>query len=420
MDIDSNNSHKAPSSDGYRKKTIKAGIPKEKHPNGGQRGHKGKTLKRVAQADHVEVHLPGRCESCGASFEGVPYQVLQSRQVFDIPDPRLEITEHQLCEITCCGVKQQGKYPKDVRAAVQYGAGVQALVTKLSVDHKMPLNQISQLFADLYGYDLNSTTIESALKRGYKLAESIEHQNIKHLLAQEVVNYDETGIRVDGKLHWLHTASTATHTHLFVHEKRGQKALESEGSIFKDFKGIAVHDCWSPYFKFNGMRHTLCGAHLLRELNHLIEQDSLWAADMHEFLLDLYKNAYPSATSEQIYLHYHIILAQADSEEVPPQPSKRGRPKQSAGRNLFDRLKKYEEGVLAFALESNVPFTNNQAERDLRGAKVKQKVSGCFRTQTGAHTYARLQALILTFRKQEHNVFSSLRNLFLPSTLFTT
>ena len=423
LGMDSNNSHKPPSSDGYqkkKKKVTKPAFPRGKRKKkGGQEGHKGKTLERVAQADFVEVHLPERCNCCGTSFEGVAYQVVQSRQVFDIPDPRLEITEHQLGEITCCGIKQQGKYPEDVRATVQYGAGVQTLVTKLSVDHKMPLNQISQLFADLYGYDLNSTTIESTLKRGYKLAESVEQQNIKQLLEQEVVNYDETGIRVDGKLHWLHTASTATHTHLFVHEKRGQKALESEASIFKDFKGIAVHDCWSPYFKFNGMRHSLCGAHLLRELNKLIEQDSLWATDMHEFLLDLYKNAYPSATAEQIYLHYHIILAQADAEEPPPRRSKRGRPKQSEGRNLFNRLKKYEKGVLAFALESNVPFTNNQAERDLRGAKVKQKVSGCFRTQAGAHIYARLQALILTFRKQEHNVFSSLRTLFALSS-FTT
>ena len=120
------------------------------------------------------------------------------------------------------------------------------------------------------------------------MAESVKNQNIANLLAQNIVHFDETGIRVGGKLHWLHTASTSTHTHLFIHEKRGKDALESEASILKNFKGTAVHDCWSPYFKFDGMRHTLCGAHLLRELNNLIENGSLWAEDMHEFLLDLY------------------------------------------------------------------------------------------------------------------------------------
>ena len=413
LGLNSDNSHKPPSSDGY-KKTTKPGIPKDvKHPRGGKKGHKGRTLKKVLNPDHVEVHLPENCQCCGRIFtEENIHEITQNRQVFDIPEPKLEITEHQIGQITCCGVKQPGKYPKNVTAPVQYGAGVQALVTKLSVDHKMPLNQISQLFDDTYGYELNSTTIERALKLAYTLAESVENQNKSEILAQDIVHFDETGIRVNGKLHWLHTASTATHTHLFIHEKRGKNALESESSILKDFKGIAVHDCWSPYFKFDGMRHTLCGAHLLRELNNLVENDSLWANEMHQFLLDLYKTPYPSSANEQIRQHYHIILAQAEIEEPPPKPGKRGRPKQSVGRNLLNRLKKYEVGVLAFAFETDVPFTNNQAERDLRGAKVKQKVSGCFRTQSGAHTYARLQAVVLTVRKQGLNVLISLRNLF--------
>ena len=199
----------------------------------------------------------------------------------------------------------------------------------------MPLNQISQLFKDIYDYEINSTTIERALKLGYELAQSIENQNITNLLAQDVVHFDETGIRVAGKLHWLHTASTSTHTH------GGKDALESEASILKDFKGTAVHDCWSPYFKFDGMRHTLCGAHLLRELNNLVEKGSLWAEDMHEFLLNLYKTPYLSSAKEQIHQHYHIILSQANIEEPPPKPSKRGRPKQSVGRNLLNRLLKW-------------------------------------------------------------------------------
>jgi transposase len=415
LGLDSGNSHKPPSSDGYRKKTVKPGLPKDgKRAHGGQEGHKGKTLMRVARPDLMHVHLPGQCAFCGRRFTlEEEHEVIQSRQVFDLPEPKLEVTEHCIGQVKCCGVLQRGEYPAEVTASVQYGAGVRALVTQLSVDHKMPLEQISRLFENLYGYDLNSATVEDALGLGYALAEPVEHQVIAHLQTQETVHFDETGIRVNGKLHWLHTASTATHTHLFVHEKRGAEALESETSVIKDFTGVAVHDCWSPYFNFEQARHVLCGAHLLRELNHLMENGSLWADEMHEFLLDLHKMPRPIVAAEEIRQHYRILLAQADLEEPPPQRGPRGTPKQSVGRNLFNRLKKHEDGVLAFAWEPGIPFTNNQAERDLRPAKVKLKVSGCFRTKPGAHVYARLQAVISTFRKQGLNVFTSLRELFL-------
>ena len=415
LGLDSNNSHKPPSSDGYKKKSVKPGLPKEgKRANGGQEGHKGKTLERVSQAERIELHLPRQCQCCGRRFmtEEV-HRVVQSRQVFDLPEAKLEVTEHRIGQIECCGVLQQGEYPVEVTASVQYGAGVRALVTKLSVEHRMPQEQISQLFEDMYGYALNSATVEGALALGYNLAEPVEKQVITQLREQETVHFDETGMRVEGKLQWLHTACTEKHTHLFVHEKRGTTALESGASVLKDFTGTAVHDCWSPYFKFERARHVLCGAHLLRELNSLVENGSLWAEEMHDLLLTLHKMPCPVVAAEEIRKHYHIILAQAELEEPPPQPGKRGKPKQSAGRNLLDRLKKYEDGVLAFALEPGVPFTNNQAERDLRPAKVKLKVSGCFRTQLGARIYARLQAVISTFRKQGLSVFATLRDLFL-------
>ncbi|HPE73101.1 MAG TPA: IS66 family transposase [Candidatus Competibacter sp.] len=414
LGLNSTNSHQPPSSDGYQKKTAKPGLPKAgNRANGGQAGHRGNTLQRVAQPDQVQIHLPRQCRCCGRAFSpDEVHEVMPSRQVFDVPEPKLEVTEHRLVQIQCCGVWQRGEYPAEVTAAVQYGAGVRALVTKLSVDHKMPLEQISQLFEDLYGYDLNSATIEEALERGYTLAEPIEQQVVARLLAQETVHFDETGVRVAGRLHWLHTASTATHTHLFVHAKRGNEALASVASVLKDFHGTAVHDCWSPYFQFQQARHVLCGAHLLRELNNLMENGSRWAKDLHQWLWTLHQGPRPVAAADDVRGHYRRILAQADGEEPPPQPSPRGKPKQSKGRNLLNRLREHEGGVLAFALEPGIPFTNNQAERDLRPAKVKQKVSGCFRTQPGAQVYARLQAAISTFRKQL-NVFTCLRQLFL-------
>lgn len=414
LGLNSGNSDKPPSSDGYGKKTVKPGLPKEgKRANGGQKGHEGKTLRRTEQPDYAAVHLPGRCSRCGRRFgTNELHEVIGSRQVFDLPEPKLEVTEHRIGRIECCGVLHEGEYPADVTASVQYGSAVRALVVKLSVACRMPMEQISGLFEDVYGYSLNTATIEDALQRAYELSAPIEEKIRSALLNSKTVHFDETGIRAAGKLNWLHTASSETCTCLFIHQKRGAAALESEASILKNFTGNAVHDCWSPYFRFDGMRHVLCGAHLLRELAGLMEKGSLWAEEMREFLLDLYKMPHPIAAADEVRNHYHVILAHADAEEPPPQPGRCGKAKHSVGRNLLNRLKKHEEGVLAFALEEDVPFTNNQAERDLRPAKVKQKVSGCFRTENGAQVYARLQAVVSTFRKQGMQVFASLRELF--------
>jgi transposase len=413
LGMDSSNSDKPPSSDGYKKRSVKPGLPRDKNSsNGGPEGHKGDTLKRVEQPEHVQIHIPEQCGCCGRHFMPEEAQVVQSRQVFDLPEPKLEVTEHRSGQVECCGRVQCGQYPVEVMANVQYGPGVRALITKLSVEHKMPMKQISSWLEDMYGYEVNRATIEGMVMRGYHLAEAIESQSMASLYEAATVHFDETGVRVEGQLQWLHTASTETHTHWFIHKKRGGEALNSEASVLKDFTGTAVHDCWSPYFNFEDAWHVLCGAPLWRELAGLEENGSLWAGEMHEFLLDLYKMPRPILAQEEVRKHYHILLEPAQSEEPPPQPGKRGKPKQSPGRNLLNRLRQHEDGVLAFALDWDVPFTNNQAERDLRPAKVKQKVSGCFRTQVGACAYARLQAAISTFRKPGMNVFATLRDLF--------
>lgn len=414
LGMDSTNSHQPPSSEGYQKKTTQPGLPKKKgQGKGGQKGHKGRTLERVEKPDYVEVHLPLQCECCGRQFgTEEEYEIIQRRQVFDLPEPKLEVTEHRLGQITCCGKGQPGEYPVEVNTPVQYGAGVRALIMMLSVDCKMPLEQISQFFADIFGYKLNSQTIIEVLERGYELSAPLEEQIKAALKEAEVTHFDETGIRVEGKLYWLHTASNEENTHLFLHPKRGTEALNSEESVLPDFKGIAVHDCWSPYFTFNQAEHALCGAHLLRELQGLIEEGSLWAQEMHEFLLDIYNRSNPMVAAEEIRKHYQIILNHAQQEEPAPQPGKRGRPKQSRGRNLLDRLRTHQESVLAFVFEVGVPFTNNQAERDLRPAKVKLKVCGGFRTLEGGIVYARIQALVSTLRQRGMNVFAQLRDLF--------
>jgi transposase len=231
------------------------------------------------------------------------------------------------------------------------------------------------------------------------------------------VNFDETGLRVAGKLHWLYTAGNGHYTYLFVHAKRGKKALQSEKSVLKDFTGYAIHDCLAAYFSFLEAKHGLCNAHLLRELQALIEDKTKWAQAMHELLLELHQELAGSTLSKQaaelLRERYRQILHQADEEEPPPKVKQgKGRPKNTPGRNLLRRLQQHEEAVLAFALVEGIPFTNNLAERDLRPAKVKQKVSGCFRTVLGAEVYARLQAIIATCRKQARNIFATLRDIF--------
>lgn len=420
LGLNSSNSHKPPSSDGLAKQrsALKPGLPKDKvKEKGGQKGHKGNTLKQVAEPEHVVLHVAKRCACCGRDFSAearAKASVVEKRQVFDLPPARLAVTEHQLGTLRCCGVEQRGAFPASVAASVQYGAGVKALVTMLAVDYRLPLERISRLFSDLYGYKLNSRTSLANLERGYERLAPTEAKIKSQLLARGVVHFDETGLRTQGKLHWLHTASSQDYTHLFVHEKRGTEALNSADSVLKDFKGVAVHDCWSSYFRFSHCRHALCGAHLLRELKALVEQGSSWAALMHRYLLDLYKRTLPLAASEaELWLgRYQALLAQAEQEEPPPRQGKRGRPKLSPGRALLTRLSKYQQAVLAFAFEPDVPFTNNQAERDIRPAKVKLKICGTFRTLTGAKHYARIQAVISTLRKQNKNVFASLQDLF--------
>lgn len=419
LEQNSQNSHKPPSSDGYRKKSVQPGLPKrEKQAPGGKPGHKGKTLRQVERPDKVQVHLPGCCSGCGRTVSAEEkHIVVGKRQVFDLPEPKLEVIEHRLGQIECCGQVQTGQYPAYVTASVQYGPGVRALVTKYSVEHKMPLEQICGLFSDLYGYDLNSKTVENTLEQGYYLTAALEAAVMEALRRAAAVNFDETGLRVAGKLYWLHTVGNEHYTYLFVHAKRGKKALQSEKSVLKDFTGYAIHDCLAAYFSFSDAKHGLCNAHILRELQALIEDKTKWAQAMHELLLELHQELAGSTLSKQaaelLRERYRQILHQADEEEPPPKVKQgKGRPKNTPGRNLLRRLQQHEEAVLAFALVEGIPFTNNLAERDLRPAKVKQKVSGCFRTLLGAEVYARLQAIIATCRKQGRNIFATLRDIF--------
>ena len=250
-------------------------------------------------------------------------------------------------------------------------------------------------------------------------------QVIKEKLLESPVNhFDETGIQVKSKNNWLHDCSNVLYTYLFVHPKRGKKAMNSEHSLLPGYKGWAIHDCWRSYFLFASCFHAVCGAHLLRELQALIERQSTWAERMRELLLYAYHQSEKGTSKVKnfklISNQYDRICEMAEQEEPPPEYRYAGKkPKQTKGRNLLNRFVKYKEAVLAFAKYNIVPFTNNQAERDVRSTKIKLKIAGSFRTFAGAQKYARIQSFISTTRKNKLNVFNELLATFNGSNFLT-
>ncbi len=341
-------------------------------------------------------------------------------QVFDVPEPRLTVTEyHRLrCQCPGCGHVSDGVFPVPVTAPTQYGDGVATLATMVSTEYALPFKKIQQLFADLDGYALNERTIVHAQETGYAALAPSETVLKAQVLASPVGHFDETGIRVAGRLHWQHVAATADATSLFIHPHRGTRALHSEDSLLPTYTGWAVHDCWASYLAFPGCRHALCGAHLLRELTALTEQGSRWAPQMQLLLLTLYRCTaqgngvvtYPDRWSAL----YDALCQRAQGEEpAPERRSPKDKPTHTKGRNLVERLRTYKSAMLALEFHPEVPFPNNQAERDLRPVKVKQKIAGYFQTLLGAQHYARIHSFLSTARKRQRHVFKELRQLFL-------
>lgn len=417
LNQNSKNSHRPPSSD-YKKNKTKPAIPREKgKKKGGQQGHTGKTLDKSDSPNKFVPLLPEQC-SCGKSLTGITMEKLESRQVFDIPEPKLEVTEYTImgCKCPDCGKKVSADFPAGVNASVQYGDRVKALTVVLLNSCNLSYSRVKTFFGDVFGYELNESTQFSTQKKCYALLEQSESIIKEKLLQSPVNHFDETGLRVARGNSWLHSCSNDSYTYLFVHPKRGNKAIGSEFSILPKYRGIAVHDCWRTYFLHKNIDHALCNAHIIRELTAVAEAGGKWAQRMIDLLLYAYEHSNKGTDVVKdfyfISRNYDRFCKMADEHEPPPIKNKGGRPKQSKGRNLFDRLVKYKSYILSFAKNEMVPFTNNQAERDIRPAKTKIKVSGCFRTLHGAQMYTRILAFISTSRKNHKNVFNEIIQTF--------
>jgi transposase len=424
----SRNSSKPPSSDGLKRpRTTSLRTPGER-TNGGQKGHQGHTLRQVERPDQTKVYDVKECQHCHASLEHVEAVQREKRQVFDIPAIRIEVTDHQSLTKVCpfCGTANIAEFPPEVTQPTQYGANVKSHASYFSTYHYIPLKRSADIFEDVFRHRVSEAVILDASREGADQVRSSNEAVKQQLIEAAVVDFDESGMRVTGKGQWLHVASTPELTYYEVHPKRGQEAMDAIG-ILPEFRGTAVHDHWKSYFKYDNCQHSLCNAHHLRELKFVAEQyQHEWADQMSTLLTDI--NAEVNQTRPisdhletsrltEFETRYDEILEVGFKANPPPaedeqQSKKRGKRKQSPPKNLLDRLQKYKPEVLRFMYDFRVPFDNNQGERDIRMMKVKQKVSGTFRTEEDAKGFCRLRGYISTARKNGVNVLKALKGAF--------
>jgi transposase len=424
---DSHNSHRPPSTDYPHRRTKSLRRPSGKKP-GGQPGHHGQTLRLVDKPDQVIEHRPKACRACGTTLsESAPSQV-ERRQVVDLPPLRLEVTEHQVHQISCpkCGQTTSGSSPLDVAQLVQYGPRLQALVVYLLVYQLLPYDRTWQMLSDLFEATPSPGTFEAMVERcASELAES-EAQIKQAITNAEVAHFDESGLNIEGARRWLHTAGTPKLTYYAAHSNRG-KAATDDLDILPKFKGYAIHDAWSAYLAYHGCHHGLCNAHHLRDLTYLEEQEhQRWAKTMRLLLLwtkrrvDRAKAAGKSQldakTRQVLEERYRRILAVGfrlnPLPEEPRPKGQRGPRKQTKARNLLERFQEHQAAVLAFAYDFRVPFDNSLAERDIRMLKLKQKISGCFRSDHGAEAFCRIRGYLSTLRKQALPILAALERAF--------
>jgi transposase len=415
LGLNSRNSSKPPSTDPNRKKKKKKSSTNKP---GGQKGHNGTTLKKVANPDIVEdIHLDPSTLPKG-KYKEVGYD---SRQVIDIDISQI-VTEYraQILE-DANGKRYTAPFPEGVNRPVQYGVNLKAHSVYLSQHQLIPYNRIEETFRDQAGIPVSGGSIFNFNEEAYEKLEVFDAIARSKLINSDVCHADETGINIDGKRRWLHCVSNDDWTCFLPHEKRGVDAMNAMG-ILPNFTGILCHDHWKPYFRFD-CEHALCNAHHLRELQRAWEQDKQeWARDTRALLLEI-NTAVDDAggrltpeASLEFRLRYRKLLEEAEKECPPPDESqrngKRGRLKRSKARNLLERLIDYENETLRFMDDERVPFTNNQGENDIRMTKVQQKISGCFRSMKGAAIFCRVRSYLSTCRKHGVRASVALRLLF--------
>ncbi len=386
--------------------------PKDSHKKGKEENNTIADNARVVETVTLsEVHS---CEVCGEDLQKCPTQGVERRTKIDIIFEK--VVDHIDAEIKQCPVchsMTKGSFPRDRHGPLQYGAGIKAFIINLLVMQMVSLNRVQKLVKSMMGTVIAEATLLRFVLRLHQALEEWEQVGIQKILTTPAINVDETSLRVDKKNHWIHVYSSGDWTLKFLHRKRGLEAIE-DITIIPRYGGVIIHDCWASYLSYNHCGHGLCGSHLLRELTFIVESNGYpWARNMKRLLQETCKKVAQSKDKkldDQAYANlqkrYRNIMTRGEKQlpPIPPKPSgKRGKLAKSDAHNLWERLRDYEAAVLLFAKNAHVSFTNNRAEQDLRMAKIKQKVSGCFRTQLYAHAYCRISSYLQTMANKGCN-----------------
>lgn len=423
LNMNSSNSSLPPSSDRFIKKKDRNNSLRKKSskPSGGQKGHKGSTLNKVDLPNFIvdlELHS---CPHCKSTLENTKIDDIKTRQVFDIPNINILVTEYRSQVKTCphCQKKSYANFPSNVTHSTQYGANIKALITNLNIYQALPFKRIQEFLEDVFDLHLSQGTIANILKKGFLSLEKVEELFKRELIKSEIAHADETGTKVNGKMQWIHSFSNDKYTVLTSHKNRGKKALEDAG-IIPNYKGILTHDCWYAYDSYEDISHALCCAHFLRELQSIEDNTQLkFPSKVKEFLINLKerleKREEISPKEEiSLLLKYMKIIEEGKREEVEYYSTDilEAKKRKSKAYNLLKRLSRYEE-VLKFFIERNVSlFTNNAAEREIRNVKVKSKIQGAFRSEKGSKIYCRVRSYIATMKKNGHKPYDVLKSVF--------
>lgn len=374
----------------------------------------GAIVDNTRTVETVTIAQVAQCDVCGQDLRNIDCQHHERRTKIDIIFEK--IIEHVDAEIKkCpnCNKTVKGEFPADMPGQLQYGNGLKAYVINLLIGQVISLNRVQKLIKSIIGSVIAEATFLKFILRLYEALEQWEIISVNQLLMNPSINVDETSLRVDKKNHWIHVYSSQDITLKFLHPKRGTEAIE-EINIIPRYNGTIIHDCWSSYLTYNHCDHGLCGSHLVRELTYVFESNGWrWATNIKDLLLETCKEVSKKEKKKlskkeykNLQKRYRNILTRGEKElpAIPPKPNgKRGRIAKSDAHNLWERLRDNESAVLLFAKKSDVSFTNNRAERDLRMSKVKQKVSGCFRTEIYAKAYCRISSYLQTMSSKGYN-----------------
>lgn len=425
LGLNSNNSSKPPSTDGFKPQP-KSSRTKSGKKAGAQKGHMGKGLKINLPISKTVIHKIAIC-TCGQSLTDVVGKIVAGANVIDIPPIEPTITEHLVEQTVCpiCGKIHTGELPENVQVGQQYGENIKVFTAILLNYGYVSISRVHGIFNDFFKIPISTGTIHTVQKDFANKSGAVYSFIKNQILNTPVVNADETGIRVAAKTWWAHNLSSEKLTYVEPHKNRGGIAIEAIGIIPKLLNNVLIHDCWSSYFKYEACLHGLCNVHLIREMTAITEQyGQVWSSKMQDLIFEIKVQKDLSMSKGEVCLSQNMLddyykkyneIIEVGISENPVEAktsSKRGRIKKSKPLCLLERLIKYKNEVLHFAKDFIVPFGNNQAEQDVRMIKVKQKISGCFRTIEGAYDFFKLYSIISTGRKNNETATDVLRAIF--------